>query len=369
MKVKFHNIYKGLTDKKRIEKKIINFIRENKFVGGEEVLQFEKNFSNFVKSKNCISVGNGTDALEIALEVLNIKKGSEIIVPVNTWISTAEIVKRNGYNLVFCDINLEDYSINIEDLKKKINKNTKVIIPVHLYGTPSNMIKIKKIVKGKNIKIIEDCAQAHGAKIKNQHVGTFGDIGTFSFYPGKNLGAFGDAGCLITNNSKYASLCRRIRNHGAQKKYDHTILGRNSRLDTIQCAVLNIRLRSYGKMLKKRHLNAKYYLKELKNLTAIKLPIHNKNNKCAYHQFVIRLNKRDSLQNYLKKNGVETMIHYHYMLSELNIFDDAKGKKTLKNSKNLGKKIISLPISEEHTKKEIYFVIDLIKNFYKKNFK
>jgi dTDP-4-amino-4,6-dideoxygalactose transaminase len=364
MKVKFHNIYKSLIDKKKIERKIINLIRENKFVGGDEVLKFEKNFSTFVGSKNCISVGNGTDALEIALEVLNIKKGSEIIVPVNTWISTAEIVKRQGYKLVFCDINLKDYSIDLKDLKKKINKKTKVIIPVHLYGFPSNMSKIKEIVKGKNIKIIEDCAQALGAKIKNQHVGTFGDIGTFSFYPGKNLGAFGDGGCLITNNKDYANLSQRLKNHGALKKYDHTILGRNSRLDTIQSAVLNIRLKSYDKIVKKRQLNAKYYLKELKNMKDLQLPIQSRENTYAYHQFVIRLNKRDLLQNYLKKNGVETMIHYHYMLSELSIFRDSKGKKTLKNSKRLGKRILSLPISEEHTKKEIYFVINLIKKFF-----
>ena len=365
MRIKFHNIYKGLSNKKAIEKKILKLIRNNNFVGGEEVDKFEKKFSKFVKSKYCISVGNGTDALEIALEALSIKKGSEIVVPVNTWISTAEIVERAGYKLVFCDINLEDYSINLNDLKKKINKRTKVIIPVHLYGHPSDMIKIKQLTKNKNIKIIEDCAQAHGAKLNNKHVGTFGDIGTFSFFPGKNLGAFGDAGGIVTNNKKYAELCQRIRNHGALKKYDHLIQGRNSRLDTIQSAVLNIRLSSYNEIIKKRNNNANIYKKELNDINGLVLPAEKKNTYNAYHQFVIRLNKRNQLKNFLKQKGIDTMIHYPYMLSELPIFKSASGLKNVKNSKNLGKKILSLPISEEHTKKEIYFIIKLIKIFFK----
>ena len=153
-------------------------------------------------SKFCVSVANGTDALEIAINSLNLKRGSEIIVPNNTWISTAEAVISNGHKVIFCDVNLDDYSICLEDLKKKINKKTKAIVAVHLYGNPADMVKIKKIIKNKNIKIIEDCAQAHGTKIKNKHVGTFGDIGTFSFFPGKNLGAFGDAGAIITNSKK-----------------------------------------------------------------------------------------------------------------------------------------------------------------------
>tara|TARA_B110001450_G_C17652562_1_gene493906 strand:- start:59 stop:1165 length:1107 start_codon:yes stop_codon:yes gene_type:complete len=365
MRVRFHDIYRGLINKEEIKKKISKLIKGNNFVGGKEVVKFEEKFSKFVKSKYCISVGNGTDALEIALEALDIKKGYEIIVPVNTWISTAEIVVRAGYKLVFCDINLEDYSMNLNDLKKKINKKTRAVIPVHLYGHPSEMIKIKKLTKNKDIKIIEDCAQAHGAKLNSKHVGTFGDIGTFSFYPGKNLGAFGDAGGIVTNNKKYADLCQRIRNHGALKKYDHLIQGRNSRLDTIQSAILNIRLSTYNQIIKKRNINANIYKKELKNIDGLILPDTKKNTYNAYHQFVIRLNNRDKLRDYLKKNKIDTMIHYPYMLSELSIFKKALGIKSLKNSKNLGKKILSLPISEEHTKKEIYFVIKLIKLFFK----
>jgi dTDP-4-amino-4,6-dideoxygalactose transaminase len=367
MRIRFHNIYKSLSNKNEIEKKIISLILSNIFIGGKQVEDFEKQFAKFTQSKYCVSVGNGTDALEIALESLNIKRGYEVILPVNTWISTAEIVIRNGLKVVFCDINLNDYSINFEDLKNKISKKTKLIIPVHLYGNPADMIKITKISKKRNIKIIEDCAQAHGATINKKQVGTFGEFGTFSFYPGKNLGAFGDGGCIVTNNKRYAELCQRIRNHGALKKYDHTIIGRNSRLDTIQSAILSLRLPHYRKALKKRNLIAKLYEKKLKEITELKIPSTNKGNYHAYHQYVIRTNRRNELREYLTQEKIDTMIHYPYMLSELKIFKTASGIKNLKNSINLGKKILSLPISEEHGIHEINFVIKKIKKFFSKN--
>ena len=227
MRIKFTNLYKLAPNKKNIVSKINKLIKNSNFVGGKEVKNFEKNFSKFVKSKYCISLGNGTDALEIAINSLNIKKGAEIIVPVNTWISTAEAVINNNYKLVFCDINLDDYTIDLNDLKKRISKKTKAIIAVHLYGNPANWLGIKNIIKKKNIKILEDCAQAHGTKLKNQHVGTYGEVGTFSFFPGKNLGGFGDGGAIVTNSKKVAEYCLRCRNHGALNKYDHKFSGRN----------------------------------------------------------------------------------------------------------------------------------------------
>ena len=241
-----------------------------------------------------------------------------------------------------------------------------MIIPVHLYGYPSDMFQIRKIVKKKNIKIIEDCAQAHGAKINNKHVGNFGELGAFSFFPGKNLGGFGDGGCIITNNKEYYYASKRIRNHGALKKYDHTILGRNSRLDTIQSAVLALRLKKYNFALRKRNLIASVYDKELRSINQLKIPQKKNKNYNAYHQYVIKTDKRNELQNFLKLKKIDTMIHYPYMLSELKIFQNSKGIKTLKNSKNLGKKILSLPISEEHSLKEIYYITQQIKFFFKK---
>ena len=211
--------------------------------------------------------------------------------------------------------------------------------------------------------MIEDCAQAHGSKIKNKYVGNFGDVGAFSFFPGKNLGAFGDAGAIVTNSKKISNYCLRDRNHGALKKYDHIFSGRNSRLDSIQAGVLNIKLRSYKKVIKTRNYFAKLYLKELKKISSINLFILKNENQSVFHQFVIRTSQRDKLKKYLDKNNIETMVHYPYMLNQLNFFPNTK----LIKAKNLGDKILSLPISEEHTKKEILYVINSIRKFFKKN--
>ena len=372
MNVSFTNLFKASQyGDKKFKKKIINglsrLISKNQFIGGEQVNKFEKEFSKYINISNCITVANGTDALEIAIESLKLPKKSEVILPVNTWISTAEAVTRNGLKVVFCDINLNDYSINLKDLKKKITKKTSLVIAVHLYGYPSDMLNIKKIIRSKNIRLLEDCAQAHGTRINNSHVGTFGDIATFSFFPGKNLGAFGDAGAIVTNSKKLDESCRRIRNHGALKKYDHQFPGRNSRLDSLQCFVLSTKIKTYEKKIKKRNKLAKIYLNQLKNISEIKVPILDfKKNYNSFHQFVIRVEKkRDNLIKFLNKNKIGTMVHYPYMLNELKFYKKNKGVNSLNDSKKVGKKIISLPISEEHLEKEINYVCDKIKTFYK----
>ena len=365
MQIQFTNLFKLAPEKKNILKKINYLIKNNNFIGGSEVKSFEKEFSKFIRSKFCVTVANGTDALYLSIKALNLKKGSEAIVPVNTWISTAEAVVNAGLKVVFCDINLDDYSIDLNDLRKKISNRTKLILPVHLYGNPSNIIQIKKIAGFKNIKIIEDCAQAHGSSINKKHVGTFGDIGTFSFFPGKNIGCFGDGGAVVTNNKKYFEYILRARNHGALNKYDHKFSGFNSRLDSIQAAVLRIKLRNYNKAIKKRINLAEIYYKNLNDIKGLQLFKLKNGYKSCYHQFVIRTNSRNKLQNFLQKKKISTMIHYPYMLNELQFFNY---KKKLKNSNHLGKKILSLPISEEHTKKEIIYVCNQIKNFFKKKY-
>ncbi len=362
MNVKFTDLYKLIKDKKKIFKKIINLIKNSKFVGGKEVERFEKIFCKSIDTKYCVAVGNGTDALEISIKALGLKKNSEIIVPTNTWISTAEAVVNNGHKLVFCDVNLKDYSICLNDLKKKINKNTKAIIPVHLYGIPTNVLEIKKIIKNRNIKIVEDCAQSYGAKINKKSVGSFGDVGCFSFFPGKNLGAFGDGGAIVTNSKKIYLYAKRERNHGALLKYDHKFSGRNSRLDTIHAAVLSLKLKNYRDVILKRNKLANIYYKKFKKLKKLETFNLDKNKTTVYHQFVIRTNKRDLLRKFLNKNKIQTMIHYPYMLNELSFF---KYSKKLLNSYNLGKKILSLPISEEHTEKEINYVAEKVIKFFK----
>ena len=363
--IKFTDLYKLAPDKKTIFKKINFLIKNSQFIGGKEVVNFEREFSKFIGCRYCISVANGTDALFLSIKALNLKENSEAIVPANTWISTAEAVVNSGLKLVFCDINLEDYSMNLDDLKKKITKKTRLILPVHLYGNPTDMNGIKKIIKKRNIKIIEDCAQAHGSTINKKHVGTFGDIGTFSFFPGKNLGCFGDGGAVITNNKTYFDKLTRLRNHGAKGKYDHKYSGYNSRLDSIQAAILRIKLKHYKKVLKKRKELAKIYIKKLKEIKQIELFQLKKNFNTSYHQFVIRTNQRNDLQKYLHNKEIQTMIHYPYMLNELNFF---KYKKKIINSHKLGDKILSLPISEEHNKKQIIFISKQILNFFKLKF-
>ena len=361
MQVKFTDLYSLAPQKNRIFNKIKSLIKNSNFVGGSEVEKFEKNFKKFINVKYCVSLGNGTDALEIAISSLNLKKNSEIIVPNNTWISTAEAVLNNNLKVVFCDIDLDDYSICLKDLKKKITNKTSAIIPVHLYGIANNIYKIKKVIKNKNIKIIEDCAQAHGAKLGNKITGSIGDIGCFSFFPGKNIGAFGDGGALVTNSKSIYMKALRLRNHGAIKKYDHKFPGRNSRLDTIQAGILNIKLKNYKKVIQKRNLLANIYFKELSELKQINLLKLDKKNLNIFHQFVIRTNNRNKLRAYLEKNKIQTMVHYPYMLNELKFFNN---KKKLNNSHNLGKKLLSLPISEEHTENEIKFISSKIKKFY-----
>jgi dTDP-4-amino-4,6-dideoxygalactose transaminase len=365
MKISFNNLYKNFNNNKLILKKFDTLIKENELIGGNTVKNFENKFSNYIKSSFCISTGNGTDALEIALESLNLKKNSEIIVPANTWISTAEIVVRQNFKLVLCDIEYDDFGLSIKDLKKKINKKTSAIIVVHLFGRMSKIQSIINLIKNKNIKLIEDCAHAHGTKINKKYAGTFGDISAFSFYPTKNLGAYGDAGCIITNKKNLNLKCRRIKNHGSLIKYDHKIIGRNSRLDPFQAIVLNEKLKKLNLDVRKKNKLSKIYFKRLGKLEKfIKLPEVNKNEVHSFHQFVIICKKRNMLRKFLKKNKIETLIHYPEMLSDMKIFSNTKNVKEIKNAKNLGNRILSLPISPDHTAAEIQYISKKIINFY-----
>ena len=272
--IKFLDLNKQyLSIKKDIDSAIESVISDSSFIGGKYVSQFEENFSSYHNSKYCIGVGNGTDALEIAIEALDLPKDSEIIVPGNSFIASAEAVIRSGYNIVFCDVDSDDYTISINDLKRKITHNTSAVIAVHIYGHPCNMDLLLNISRQNNIKIIEDCAQAHGAKYKEKKVGSIGDVGCFSFYPGKNLGAYGDGGAIVTNDESLATKCRMIANHGRIKKYDHEFAGRNSRLDGIQAAILNVKLNHLDAWTENRIEIANFYIERLKEVRDIVIPI------------------------------------------------------------------------------------------------
>lgn len=353
-----YNQYQKISEE--IDTAISHVIRSSTFIGGEPVKLFEEKFSLYQESNYCIGVGNGTDALEIAIESLNLPKGSEIIVPANSFIASAEAVTRAGKRVVFCDVDKNTYTIDTEDLKRRINKNTSAIIAVHLYGHPCNMDTITTIAQQNNLKIIEDCAQAHGAEYKGKRVGSIGDIGTFSFYPGKNLGAFGDGGAIVTNNDILAEKCRMIANHGRIDKYNHEFEGRNSRLDSIQAAILSIKLKYLDSWIETRNEIAELYINKLSHNTDIALPVKNKSVRHAYHLFVIRTKYRKELISKFTDNNISTGIHYPVALPKLKAYEYLGQKDENGFAWSSDSFLLSLPIGEHITEKDVDIISEVI---------
>ena len=348
------------TEIDNVIKKIIN---ESAFIGGKYSKKFEEEFAIYQEAKYCVGVGNGTDGLEIVLEALNLTKNSEIIVPANSFISTAEAVTRTGHKVVFCDCNKDNYTISIPSLKSKITPKTKAIMAVHLYGHPCDMDEILDIAKLNDLKVIEDCAQAHGAEYKGKKIGGIGDAGVFSFYPGKNLGAYGDGGAIITNKEQIAKKTRMIANHGRIEKYNHEFEGRNSRLDGIQAGILSVKLKYIDKWTEARINLAKYYLDNLKDIDDIILPKKEDWAKQVYHLFVIRNKKRDKLMMHLKENGIQTGIHYPLALPKLKAYKylNQGNENFFANKSDIN--LLSLPIGEHIQNNQIEFIVKSIKNF------
>lgn len=352
------------TIKKEIDMSIKNVIADCAYVGtssNKYVQNFENEFAKFAGVKYVIACANGTDAIEIALRALGVGAGDEVIVPALTWISTAEAVSSLGAKPVFVDID-EYYSIDVAKIEKAITKKTKAIIPVHLYGAPADMISILKIAKKHGLKVLEDCAQAHGAELNGKKVGTFGDIATFSFFPGKNLGAYGDAGGIATSNKTLADMCRKISQHGQlDKKHFHYIEGRNSRMDGIQAAVLSVKLKYLNQWTKQRIKNADKYCQLLNK---IDLPKVRSGAKHVYHLFVIQTDHRDQLQQYLKEQGIEVGIHYPTALPFLEAYKQYHYKPAdFPVAYEVTKKILSLPMYAELTDSQIKFVAKSVVSF------
>lgn len=362
--IKFLDLKKQyLSIKDEIDAAIKEVLDTQYFVGGPVVKRFEKNFAAYQGAKYCVGVGNGTDALEIAIESLDIPKGSEIIVPANTFIATSEAVTRSGHKLKFCDCK-NDYTISPDSFELNITPKTKAVIVVHLYGKPCEMDSIMQIVNKHNLKLIEDCAQAHGAEYKGKRVGTFGDIATFSFYPGKNLGAYGDAGAIITNSDDIAYKCSMIRDHGSMRKYLHEFEGRNSRLDAIQAAILDAKLKYLDEWINDRNRVASLYQNELKNILEIVLPPADNTQRHSYHLFVIRTTKRDALAEYLNNNDVQTGMHYPIALPNQPAYSYMELNDSIKNAVQWDKELLSLPMGEHLYDSEVKKVCNLIKEFF-----
>lgn len=307
MKIPFVDLYaQYLSIKDELDTAIAQVIQESSFVRGPHVEEFEDSFRNKMGVDYCISCANGTDALYIAMKSLGIQQEDEVITTAHSWISTSETITQAGGKVVFCDTEESTFNIDPSLIEQKITPRTKGIIPVHLYGQPAEMDAIMEIAKKHSLWVIEDCAQAHFATYQDQLVGTFGDAATFSFYPGKNLGAMGDAGCLVTNREDVADYAALFARHGG--KGDHQIEGINSRMDGIQAAVLNVKLDYIQRWTKQRQNAAQLYDKLLGG--SVTTPFVCSNRSHVYHLYVITLDNRDELREALKVDGIPTVLNY-----------------------------------------------------------
>ncbi|MFN8259057.1 MAG: DegT/DnrJ/EryC1/StrS family aminotransferase [Bacteroidales bacterium] len=367
MKIPFVDLniqYKLL--KKDIDAAIQSVIDRTAFIKGEEVEEFEKSFAKLYGVKHCIGVANGTDALYIAMKMLGVGPGDEVITVSNSWISTSETIVQTGAKPVFVDI--DEYStIDVTKIEEKINENTIAIIPVHLYGQPADMKAIKAIAEKYQLYLIEDCAQSHFAEFEGKKTGTFGDVATFSFYPGKNLGAYGDAGAIITNDDELANKMRMYANHGALKKHVHITDGINSRLDTIQAAILKVKLPYIFQWNEMRLKNARYYDDTLEGVGDIITPAVRKNVTPIYHVYSIRTRHRDDLMNFLTENGIGTAIHYPVALPFMETYNWLNHKpEEFPRAYQFQHEILSLPMYPELKIEMMNYVAEVIKLFFKK---
>jgi len=279
------------------------------FILSEDVRTFEKRFAEYTGSAHVINCANGSDALEMAFQALGIGPGDEVLVPAHTWLTTATAVNRLGAEPIFVDSHPDYYTLDLADAARKISQRTKAIAPVHIFGQSAPMDYVVAFARQRGLKIVEDCAQATGTTHRGRHVGTIGDIGCFSFYPGKNLGAYGDAGALTTQDDKLATYLRRLGNHGALAKYDNDIPGRNSRIDGLQAAVLNVKLNHLSLWIKQRRAHAARY-DELLKQRGITPPAQAPDSAHSYHVYAVRVPNRDQVRERLSAAGVETIVHY-----------------------------------------------------------
>lgn len=343
--------------KKEIDSAIQRVLGGGVFIGGEELSSLEKEMADFCKIKYTIGVNSGTDALYLSLKALGIGSGDEIITSPFTFVATAEVIANTGARPVFVDIESETFNIDPQKIKKAINRKTKAIIPVHLFGQRADMDKIMKIAKKHKLFVVEDAAQAIGE--------VAGDCGCFSFFPTKNLGAYGDGGMVATNNKKIADRIRLLKNHGSspKNKYCNLILGTNSRLDALQAAILRVKLKHLSKWNKKRGKAAQYYNNRLKGKGDIIIPT----GKHTFHQYTIRTKYRDKLQKYLGKNKIPTMIYYPIPLHLQPVFKYLGYKKgDFPEAEKAAKEVLSLPIYPEIRKQDQDYIIKKIQEFYNK---
>lgn len=344
------------------EKKAIEVLRSGWYILGNEVEEFEKEFAEYIGAKYSVGIDNGLNALVLAFRALGIGQGDEVIVQGNTFIASVMGITMNGATPIFIEPN-EYYNIDVEKIEEKITDKTKVICVVHLYGQASKMDKVLALCKKYNLKLVEDCAQSHGAKFDNKMAGTFGDIACFSFYPGKNLGCFGDGGAITTNNKELADTIKVLRNYGSEEKYHNKYVGYNARLDEIQAGLLRVKLSHLNELTKEREKIANRYLAEIKN-DLIELPKIDEKSTHVWHLFVVKVENRAKFVEYLSGKGIGTSVHYPIPphLSE------AYGYLGYKNgdfpiTEEYSEKIVSLPLYNGMTDEELDYVIEVINEY------
>ncbi|MEM8567254.1 MAG: DegT/DnrJ/EryC1/StrS family aminotransferase [Bacteroidota bacterium] len=318
---------------------IHSVVRSGWYIGGEEVEKFEASFAEYCQVKYCIGCANGTDALELILRAYDIGEGHEVIIPALTWVSDAEVVKNVGAKPVFADVD-NYYTISPESIRNRLTPRTKALIAVHLYGQSCDMDEIRKLAAEYNLIVIEDCAQAHGAKFNGTKVGGLGNAAAFSFYPTKNLGALGDAGCVTTNDSVIAKKIHLLANHGQKERDVHVLSGTTSRLDPIQAAVLYVKLKYLDQWNAKRQDNARFYVNELTGSEFI-LPKFQQNAFHVFHQFVIRSERRKAIREKLENNDIQTAIHYPTPLSNMPFFGNYRN---CPNAEAFSQSVFSIPV-------------------------
>ena len=363
MKVPFVDLQAQYTAiKNEIDQAVANVIAAAAFIGGPSVSRFEEDFANYCGVRYCIGVGNGTDALFIVLRALGIGRGDEVITVANSFIATSEAITMTGAKVVFADCDPETYNIDTEQVSRLLTSRTKAIVPVHLYGRPADMLSLNNLAGKHGLFIVEDAAQAHGAEINGRRAGAFGHAGCFSFYPAKNLGAYGDGGAIVTNDEALAIKCRMIANHGRVSKYDHELEGINSRLDTLQAAVLNVKLRHLETWTERRRAAADCYCDLLKD-TPVVTPVVPKGARHVYHLFVVRVKNREAVMRELSNRGIETGIHYPVALPNLMAYRYlGYGPKDFPVATTYSKEILSLPMFPEITEDQIQYVCNQLMN-------
>lgn len=363
-KIPFNNFKKKYQNQKRqIDQAMLRVLQRGIFILGQEVRSFEKEFASYLGVKYAIGVASGTDAITLSLKALGVGQNDEVIIPANSY-PTAFAVAASGASIRLVDVDSLSLTIDPLEIERAITKNTRAIIPVHLYGRAANLLPVMKIAKKHKLFVLEDAAQAHGAQYNGKRVGTIGHIGCFSFYPTKNLGALGDGGMIVTNSKQLAETLRQLRMYGEKSRYQSERLGVNSRLDELHACVLRVKLKKLDEQNQLRFKIAELYRKNLQGLDIL-LPQSDRENH-VYHLFVIRTKKRDQLMHSLKKNGVETGIHFPLPIHLVGSFENLPYKKgDFPNSERTAEEILSLPCYPELTYNEVIGVCNLIKKFLK----